>query len=662
MFLNGWLTGLAVGVAFMYYWRKLMREKRQERYLKAMDNASLAKIQSPDDIARILQTLPKWVQFGEYDQMAWFNLQLAELWPYVNKAVQGTIEETVEPMLKGYTGGVIADMQFTRTDLGNSAPEIRGAKVTSLQHNQLALDLDVHWQGDCKFKLAIVTLTRATVKPCVQNLSFTGTIRIILELTDKVPVVAAYMATIMRKTGGDDFDVDFKLTGAGLGAIPSLPTMIDDIIQSSVSNMMLWPNRITGAIIEGYDISHFEFRYCGAVVVTVVKCEGLKNMDTLGKSDPRVQVYCRDTHKFATKVVDNNLNPVYNEVFEIPVDDVHTAEIHFFVQDEDSIGVATTWAAMGCAAMPLDDIYRTSEEKTWTLELFNSLKAKDRTEEKFGTITFKAVYRSYDTDDERKEVTEREAKRKPTDIDKCLSPAEAEAARQRALASAKGRAQNRDAFKGVAAAAGTLITLQKETHLPKTKPAKEEAAGPPKGTPHSVSLPPEHVAPAPPKGTPHSESLPADLAASDPNSSGWPLAKIVSAPGTPAVDVAADGAPTIPAAAAAAAASAESTVAGAGGSHDGSQLSAASSAREAPLDASGSPPDDEKQAPKLKVPSFFKGMGSKMKEKLHMSMDAETLSERQPSDAAQASMPGSSTPRRSGLLGAFKKDKKAAEI
>lgn len=64
----------------------------------------------------------------------------------------------------------------------------------------------------------------------------------------------------------------------------------------------------------------------------MVKAEGLKNMDTMGKSDPRVVVYLRKSHKAATPVKQNSLNPVWkDQVFELPVDDVHTAHLYFEV-------------------------------------------------------------------------------------------------------------------------------------------------------------------------------------------------------------------------------------------------------------------------------------------------------------------------------------------
>jgi len=56
----------------------------------------------------------------------------------------------------------------------------------------------------------------------------------------------------------------------------------------------------------------------------VVKANDLKNMEMIGKSDPYVVVYIRPMFKVKTKVVDNNLNPVWNQSFELIAEDKET--------------------------------------------------------------------------------------------------------------------------------------------------------------------------------------------------------------------------------------------------------------------------------------------------------------------------------------------------
>ena len=61
--------------------------------------------------------------------------------------------------------------------------------------------------------------------------------------------------------------------------------------------------------------------------MTVVKANDLKNMEMIGKSDPYVVVYIRPMFKVKTQVVDNNLNPVWNQTFDLIAEDKETQSL-----------------------------------------------------------------------------------------------------------------------------------------------------------------------------------------------------------------------------------------------------------------------------------------------------------------------------------------------
>lgn len=70
--------------------------------------------------------------------------------------------------------------------------------------------------------------------------------------------------------------------------------------------------------------SELELKPQGLVTLTIVKANNLKNMEMIGKSDPYVTAYIRPLEKFKTKVVDNNLNPVWNHVMQLIAEDKET--------------------------------------------------------------------------------------------------------------------------------------------------------------------------------------------------------------------------------------------------------------------------------------------------------------------------------------------------
>lgn len=77
--------------------------------------------------------------------------------------------------------------------------------------------------------------------------------------------------------------------------------------------------------------SELELKPQGKLTLTVVKANDLKNMEMIGKSDPYVVVYIRPLFKVKTKVVENNLNPVWNQTFELVAEDKETQFLVFEV-------------------------------------------------------------------------------------------------------------------------------------------------------------------------------------------------------------------------------------------------------------------------------------------------------------------------------------------
>lgn len=70
--------------------------------------------------------------------------------------------------------------------------------------------------------------------------------------------------------------------------------------------------------------SDLELKPQGKLTVTVKRANNLPNADVIGKSDPYVVLYIRPMFKVKTKVIDNNLNPEWNETFEVIVEDKET--------------------------------------------------------------------------------------------------------------------------------------------------------------------------------------------------------------------------------------------------------------------------------------------------------------------------------------------------
>ena len=83
--------------------------------------------------------------------------------------------------------------------------------------------------------------------------------------------------------------------------------------------------------------SELDLKPQGKLTVTVVKASSLKNKEMIGKSDPYVVLHIRPIFKVKTKVIDNNLNPVWNETFELIAEDKETQALILEVSYSTSV-------------------------------------------------------------------------------------------------------------------------------------------------------------------------------------------------------------------------------------------------------------------------------------------------------------------------------------
>lgn len=61
--------------------------------------------------------------------------------------------------------------------------------------------------------------------------------------------------------------------------------------------------------------------------MTVIKANDLKNAEMIGKSDPYAAIFIRPIFRYKTKTIDNNLNPVWNQAFELIAEDKETQSL-----------------------------------------------------------------------------------------------------------------------------------------------------------------------------------------------------------------------------------------------------------------------------------------------------------------------------------------------
>lgn len=391
-----------------------MRHRSTKRVSKAVDIKLLGSLNREDLKKLCGDNYPEWISFPAFEQVKWLNKQLGKLWPFIAEAGSMVIKESVEPLLDDYRPPGITSLKFSKLSLGNVSPKIEGIRVQSLKKGQITMDIDLRWGGDPSIILAVEALV-ASLPIQLKDLQVFTVIRVIFQLSEEIPCISAVVVALLAEPK-PRIDYTLKAVGGSLTAIPGLSDMIDDTVNSIVSDMLQWPHRIVvplGGV--DVDISELELKPQGKLTVTVVKANALKNKEMIGKSDPYVVLQIRPLFKVKTKVINNNLNPVWNETFELIAEDKETQALILEVFDEDNLAQDKK---LGIVKLPLIDLVpeTAKEYNLGLLPSLDMLKIKDKKDR--GTVTIKVMYHEFTKEEqlaaleEEKRVVEERRKMK----------------------------------------------------------------------------------------------------------------------------------------------------------------------------------------------------------------------------------------------------------
>ncbi|PHT39865.1 hypothetical protein CQW23_18719 [Capsicum baccatum] len=312
------------------------------------------------------------------------------------KAGEAIIKESVEPLLEDYRPPGITSLKFSKLSLGTVAPKIEGIRVQSLKKGQITMDIDFRWGGDPNIVLGVEAAVVASIPIQLKNLQVFTVIRVIFQLTEEIPCISAVVVALLSEPK-PRIDYVLKAIGGSLTALPGLSDMIDDTVNTIVTDMLEWPHRIVVPIggIPG-DTSDLELKPQGKLIVTVVRANGLKNHEMIGKSDPYAVVHIRPLFKVKTKTIDNNLNPVWDQTFELIAEDKETQSLILEVFDKD-IGQDER---MGVAKLPLNELVADAakEIELRLLPKLDMTQVKDKKDR--GTITVKVLYHEFNKEEQ----------------------------------------------------------------------------------------------------------------------------------------------------------------------------------------------------------------------------------------------------------------------
>ncbi|TKY74747.1 Synaptotagmin-4 protein [Spatholobus suberectus] len=356
-FISGMIAGIAIGIVLIVAFARheSVRSKRRSGLAKTI--AVFARM-TVEDSRRLLppKFYPAWV-------LNWLNRQLNKIWPYVNDAASELIRSNVEPILEQYKPIILSSLTFSKLTLGTVAPQFTGVSIVE-EHSGpdgVTMDLEMQWDGNPNIVLDIKTRVGVVLPVQVKNIGFTGVFRLIFKpLVNEFPAFGAICFSLKEKK---DLDFTLKVIGGDISALPGISDAIEETIRDAIEDSITWPVRKIIPIIPG-DYSNLELKPVGILEVKLVQAKNLTNKDVIGKSDPYAVLFVRplrDRTK-TSKIMNNQLNPVWNEHYEFIIEDASTQHLTIRIFDDEGIQASEL---IGCAQVSLKDLEPGKVKDVW---------------------------------------------------------------------------------------------------------------------------------------------------------------------------------------------------------------------------------------------------------------------------------------------------------
>ncbi|GLT30742.1 hypothetical protein SLA2020_055310 [Shorea laevis] len=380
----GMSMGVVIGYYLFIYYQPTDVKDPKIRPLVDLDSETLQ---------RILPEIPLWVKNPDYDRIDWLNRFIEYMWPYLDKAICKIAKDIATPIIaKQIPKYKIDSIQFQTLTLGSLPPTFQGIKVYATDEKELIMQPSIKWAGNPNVTIAVKAFgLKATVQ--VIDLQIFLEPRITLKpLVPSFPCFAKIYVSLMEKP---HVDFGLKLIGADLMSIPGLYRFVQEFIKDQVANMYLWPQTLEIGILDPAKASR---RPVGILHVKVLRAMKLRKKDLLGASDPYVKLKLTEDRAPSKKttVKHRDLNPEWNQEFNLVVRDPETQVLELNVFDWEQVG---KHERMGIAVVPLKDL-TPDKPNAITRDLLKTLDPDDPQNDKSrGQLFVELTYKPFKEDD-----------------------------------------------------------------------------------------------------------------------------------------------------------------------------------------------------------------------------------------------------------------------
>ncbi|MCH82298.1 synaptotagmin-5-like, partial [Trifolium medium] len=114
-------------------------------------------------------------------------------------------------------------------------PQVDGIRVQSLTKGQIIMDIDFRWGGDPSIILAVEAALVASIPIQLKDLKVFTVIRVIFQLAEEIPCISAVVVALLAEPK-PRIDYTLKAVGGSLTALPGISDMIDDTVDTIVTD------------------------------------------------------------------------------------------------------------------------------------------------------------------------------------------------------------------------------------------------------------------------------------------------------------------------------------------------------------------------------------------------------------------------------------------
>ncbi|KAK8340451.1 hypothetical protein V6Z11_A08G102700 [Gossypium hirsutum] len=361
-FFVGLLFGLFAGLAIVVLFVRSENSRSNLRTKLATTVAAFARM-TVEDSRKILpaEFYPSWVVFSQRQKLTWLNQHLTKIWPYVDEAASDLIKASVEPVLEQYRPVILSSLKFSKFTLGAVAPQFTGVSILEDGADSVIMELEMQWDANSNIVLAIKTYLGVSLPVQVKDIGFTGVFRLIFKpLVNEFPCFGAVCYSLRKKK---KLDFTLKVIGGDISTIPGLANAIESTIRDAIEDSIMWPVRKIIPILPG-DYSDLELKPVGMLEVKLIQARDLTNKDIIGKSDPYAVLFVRplpDRTK-KSKIINNDLNPIWNEHYEFIIEDATTQHLVVRIYDDEGVQASEF---IGCAQVLLSELEPGKVKDVW---------------------------------------------------------------------------------------------------------------------------------------------------------------------------------------------------------------------------------------------------------------------------------------------------------